>query len=109
MKIYLVCDKTKRALAIGHTDWLNDGQSANWQELPCQTAELHSIIEQCAPRMPQAKTSYTEEIKHFCGDNPMRFLTAVNVPEEYKKISSYWETAYVTVPKSKRRKVQAAA
>jgi hypothetical protein len=102
VKIYLVCDKTKRALSIGHTDWLKDANV----EGPMQ---LDTLIETCAPRMAQAKTAYTEEIKHFCGDNMMRFLTAENVPEDYKKISSYWETAYVTVPKSKRRKVQAAA
>jgi hypothetical protein len=102
VKIYLICDKTKRALAIGHTDWL-EGADAG------EAMQLDTLIETCAPRLAQAKTSYTEEIKHFCGDNPMRFLTAENVPEDYKKISSYWETAYITVPKSKRRKVQAAA
>lgn len=105
MKIYLVCDTTKRALSIGHTDWLKEGQSANWQASANQTAEMHSIIEQCAPRMPASKTAYTEEIKTFCGDNVMRFFTEDQLPSDYKRISSYWETAYVAVPKSKRRKV----
>lgn len=102
MKIYIVCDTTKRALAIGHTDWLKEANV----ESPMQ---LDTLIETCAPRLAQAKTSYTEEIKHFSGDNVMRFATAENVPEDYKKVSSYWETAYITVPKSTRRKVRAVA
>jgi hypothetical protein len=107
VKIYLVCDETKRALSIGHTDWVKEGQAVNWTESPCQTAQMHSIIDQCAPRMPLAKTAYTDEIKLFCADNPMRFFTEENLPEDYKKVSSYWETAYVEQPKAKRRKVQA--
>uniref|UniRef100_A0AB39CDG3 Phage protein n=1 Tax=Pseudomonas phage HRDY3 TaxID=3236930 RepID=A0AB39CDG3_9VIRU len=104
MKIYLVCNATKRALSIGHRDWTGPTGCTEWAGTPEETSHF---VNRCAPVMPEAKERYTTEIAHFCADNPVFVAEAQYVPEDYKMLNGYWETAYIEVPKTKRRKVQA--
>lgn len=104
MKIYLVCNNTKRALSIGHRDWTGP---TGCTELAGSPEEATFFINRCAPVVVAAKDRYMAEVAQFCADNPVFVAEAQYVPEDYKKLDGYWETAYIEVPKVKRRKVGA--
>ena len=104
MKIYLVCNNTKRALSIGHRDWTGP---TGCTELAGTPEEATHFINVCAPNVEAAKRQYLEEIKIFCGDNPVFATEAQYVPHDFKKLDGHWETSYIDQPKVKRRKVGA--
>lgn len=100
MKLYLVCDKTKRALSIGDVSWVTtDGQV---------DLELTSVIDKCRPNVARDQTAYYDYASSFQGENANIYAVPDDrVPVGYTKITGYWEHSYINVPKSKRRKVAA--
>jgi hypothetical protein len=100
VKLYLVCDKTKRALSIGDVSWVTtDGQV---------DLDVTSVIDKCRPNVPRDQTPYYEYVSSFQGENANIYVAPCDkVPEGHVMITGYWEHSYITVPKAKRRKVAA--
>lgn len=102
MKLYLVCDKTKRALSIGDVSWVApEGQTE-------PVLDVTKVIDICRPNVARDQTSYYDYAASFQGENANIYAAPDDrVPAGYAKITGYWEHSYINVPKSKRRKVAA--
>lgn len=102
MKLYLVCDKTKRALSIGDLSWVTpDGCVPD--------LDVGRAIDKCRPNMAKDQPAYYDYANSFQGENSDIYVAPdIKVPAGYTKITGYWEHSYINVPKSKRRKVAAA-
>lgn len=101
-KVYLVVHEEKKALAIGMAEWIvypDDGGQLTAGEV------VAYAIEQCAPRLDYNKKPYLEEIQMFQGQHLAQLVEESNLPEDYKRVSSFWETAFIDVAKVRRRKV----
>lgn len=99
MKLFLLCDKTKRALPFGFSEWLSKGLLVSHDDPDVREI----IITNCAPHVSADKQKFYNSLLGF-DTLENRIVMDDAVPAGYNRISGYWETSYIDVPKRKAKK-----